>query len=1123
MFNAHFLLTYRTAALFLTLFLLSAMLPTSAQDHDEVRKRRITLQATNQPIGQVLDTLSVKANVQFFFNHAQVKTSPRVTVNFRNEPLERVLGDLFSDQQIDVVFQNNRLILLRPKKTSERPPTGIPMFRIQGTVVDANTKIPLPRTAVTLSNNRAAGILTDETGAFGIDVPEGTPALLLSHMGYNEESVRITGDASGLVIQLTPATVALEDVVITGMAPRKSESFTGSHLTVKGEDLIKLNPNNLLQALQFFDPSFRIVQDNSRGSDPNLMPEFKLRGDAQLGSVAPSDLQMLMGDYSNRPNMPLLILDGFESSLQRIVDLDPERVETITILKDAAATAIYGSRAANGVIVFETKKPLPGALNIAYSMNFGVYAPDLRDYNLMNASEKLEYERRAGLFPDNHIPQLNYYNHYLAEILRGVDTYWLSSPVQTGLTHRHTLSLQGGDQALRYNFNLNYGDQPGVIKESGRNSMGLSLDLQYRKRAWNISNQLSISDATGRNSPYGSFSQYSRMNPYYRRYDSQGNFTKYIESKFLASGQQLELIFNPLYNTAFSHKNFNKNFAVTENVTVEWAPVENLRWTTNATFTKGMARSENFISRNNTVFEFEDDLTKRGSYAKNTGEMFSWGVNTSLSHNLTRGAHVLSSFARWDVAESTNNAVNLLATGFPNDGMTDFLFGFEMNQRPSGAETTTRTMGMIGQVSYMYDFRYAADFSVRGDISSQFGAETGMAPFWATGVRWNIDRERWMPHSIFNSLVLRASMGVTGSQNYSPYQAVETYSFADLMLPYPSSDVLGAELRGIGNPSLGWSTTRDRTVSLEFSVLQSRLSGGVSYYNNYTDDLLLDYTLAPSTGFETMTLNAGAVQNKGMDFQVSFIPIADYANRFQWVISANAAHNRNTIKRISNVLKKMNEANLQRTDAPLPIYEEGKSTTQLFTVRSLGIDPATGQEVYLKRNGQKTFIWNPADKIAVGDTEPTVRGAVTTSVNYKNFSLSGAFQYEFGGYRYNATLVDKLENTSIAYNLDRRALDGRWSEDNRHAAYKSISILGSATPQSSRFVQKHNEVVFSSLALGYRFDPKDFAFMRRHHMSSFGLNFSMQDILRFSSVEQERGLDYPFARSFNLSLSFLFN
>ena len=463
------------------------------------------------------------------------------------------------------------------------------------------------------------------------------------------------------------------------------------------------------------------------------------------------------------------------------------------------------------------------------------------------------------------------------------------------------------------------------------------------------------------------------------------------------------------------------------------------------------------------------------------------------------------------------------AKGFPNDNMTDFLFGFEMDNRVAGMESTSRSVGVIGQVSYMYDTRYSMDFSIRGDLSSQFGSNTGMAPFWSIGARWNMHKEKWLENTFISNLVLRGSYGVTGSQSYEPYQATEMYSFRELMFPYPATDVLGAQLKGIGNPDLGWSKTKNRSVALELGFFQNRLNFGASYYNNLTENLLLDYTLAPSVGFRTMTTNVGAVKNEGIDLQLNGLIINDWERNIQWTLGINGAHNRNVVEKISNVLKALNETNLASKDEPLPIYEEGKSMNQLFTVRSLGIDPATGKEVYLKRNGEKTFVWDAVDKVPMGDSQPKWNGSISSSFLYKNWSMNLAFTYSLGAHIYNQTLVDKIENSKVAYNLDRRAIKARWSKDNPDAKYKSIEIIGNDTPQSSRFVQKENKLTFSSITLGYRFDPKNFKFLQTCRVASLSLNATMNDIAVLSTIRQERGLDYPFARSFNLSLSVLFN
>ena len=417
------------------------------------------------------------------------------------------------------------------------------------------------------------------------------------------------------------------------------------------------------------------------------------------------------------------------------------------ILKDAAGTALYGSRASNGVLVFETKKPKPGALTLSYSGNVGISVPDLSDYNLMNASEKLEYERSAGLFES--VDMLNYYNKYKQEILRGVNTYWLSQPLRTALTHRHTLNMEGGDEAIRYSLSLNYGDEFGVMKGSDRNNVGLTLSLQYRRKKWNISNSLSMTNTKSHNSPYGSFSDYTKLNPYYRLTDENGRYQQVIEIKPMSSGYSPKTVTNPLYNVQFPNKDLSNNFSIVDNFSIEYAIMDNLRINGQVSLTKSTARSEQFKSSHHTDFANEEDLTQRGSYTKSTGESVNWNANAALNYNLVKGKHGMFALLRWDVSSSKSDGINLSAKGFPDDNMDDFLFAFEMDQRVNGEESTQRSVGMTGSLNYMYDQRFSVDFNIRGDLSSQFGADTKMAPFWSVGLRWNMEREKWLGEASF--------------------------------------------------------------------------------------------------------------------------------------------------------------------------------------------------------------------------------------------------------------------------------------------------------------------------------------------------------------------------------------
>ena len=1078
-----------------------------AAGDEEYMRKKISVQATNESIEQVLDKISKLADIRFFYNYSVLDFSRKITVNIKDTELHDALSKVLQGEKVEIEYQPNRTVVLRP----QRVPDGISAINISGKIIDADTKEPLIGASVVLKEQKGVGVVTDIDGKFHITIPEGgASALLISYVGYENEELAITGqgDMKDLTIKMTAAFVELK----------------------------KLSPNNLLQALQFFDPSFRIVENNKKGSDPNAMPEFQMRGNVQLdNNFSNSDMNMLVGNYSNQPNMPLFVLDGFETTLQKIVDLDPERVASITILKDASATAIYGSRAANGVVVFETKKPLSGALNVTYSMSMGITMPDLSSYDMMNAAEKLQFEYDAGLFSNdaNGNPlsgsilaeQRNYYNHYKREIERGVNTYWLSEPVRTAIIHRHTLTVDGGDEALRYNLNLNYGNEPGVIKESGRETFGFSLNLQYRRKKWNISNQLSIDNTKGTNSPYGSFSEYVQMNPYYTKRDEYGNYQKIIERKSLGTGNGSKTITNPLYNTQFEHKDYTKNFNVTDNFSLEFAIRENLRLNAQFSLTKGTSNGEIFKSMNHSEFEANDvPLLERGTYNKSIGNTLNWNTNASINYNLTKDKHLLSMFARWEIGQNQSDGIFLTAKGFPNDNMSDFQFAQEVEKRDvNNTESTSRSMGLTATVSYMYDFRYSVDFNVRGDMSSQFGADSKLKPFWSVGARWNASREKWLEGTAISNLVLRTSYGITGSQNYDPYQAIEGYTFEEMMFQYLSSGVIGSKLKGFGNPDLDWSTTEDFSAAIELGFFNDRLTASVNYYNHYTDQLLLENNIAPSSGFLTMTNNIGAISNKGVDVTLGFTPIQDFERQIQWNVSINGNHNKNVVKKLSNEIKKQNENNLNERNSPAPIYEEGKSTSQLFVVRSLGIDPATGNEIFLKRNGERTFFWDANDKVAVGDTEPKFRGGITSSLTWKEWSLNLGFTYQLGAYIYNQTLVDRVENVNLAYNVDRRAAKDRWRKPGDIAKYKSISYTGRATELSSRFVQKVNEIQFSSISVGYHFDPKKFTFLKQCKIAGINLTGSMQDLGRLSSVKQERGTDYPFSRTVNLSLSVLFN
>ena len=596
--------------------------------------------------------------------------------------------------------------------------------------------------------------------------------------------------------------------------------------------------------------------------------------------------------------------------------------------------------------------------------------------------------------------------------------------------------------------------------------------------------------------------------------DEEGKYAQIIDN------YKGYVITNPLYDAHVGIKDGTSSLSITSSVNLEYMLFKNLRLTGQFSYTKGQANTDRFLPADHTSFATETDLTRKGSYQKSTGDMTSWSSNIGVNYNLLLDKHLLSVFGNWTVNEDANDYVNLSATGYPDPHMNDFIFGNKMDTSPSGTEAKSRSMGLIGQLSYSYDDRYSVDFNINAEASSRY-SDHSLVPFWSVGGRWNAHNEKWLQGYISN-LVLRASYGVTGEQNFSPYEAIEFYSYSETMKPYESFPVLGAVLAGLNNPDLGWAQTHNTSFAIDLGFWKNRVNVSFNYYNNITKELLTNYDLAPSTGFGSMTMNAGELQNQGFDATLNVIAVQDIRNQFYWTWNVNANHNKNKIRKVSDYLRKINEEQLKSASAPLPIYQEGESTTTLYAVRSLGVDPVTGQEVFLKRNGEKTFVWDAADKVPVGNTTPDVSGTITTSVNWKDLSCAVGFTYKWGGIVYNSTLVDKIENSNIANNLDRRAGYGRWEKPGDVVRYVKFSQYGANTPASTRFIMDDNELQVATINLGYRMRSDKYTSLKRMNVDALTLNFTTNDICRLSTIRMERGLDYPFARSYTLSMSIIF-
>lgn len=985
---------------------------------------------------------------------------------------------------------------------------------VNGIVVDKKSGEPLVGAAVAIWNDgkMIIGTSTDIEGRFRITSPFKDFEVQVSFVGYSllkfQSSQR---NLQNMTIELDEDTHTLNDVVVTGFVTKNKQTFTGSVTQMSGVELKQVSGTNLISALAALTPGMAMVQDNKQGSNPNRVPELVLRG---------------MSSFSNegqQVNQPTIILDGTEISMQELYDLDMNEIENITVLKDASATALYGSKAANGVIVI-TRKPIKeGTVRVQYNFTGNVQFPMLGDYNVLNAADKLKYEKMAGLYDgkgainsQTGLPMQyeldELYNQRYKLVAAGQNSDWLSQPARTSFSHDHSLRVYGGASNLRYELTGRFGDTKGVMKADYRHRYSLGFKLDYFvNKAFQISNRTTYTQIKTQDTPYGSFAQYVQMNPYDRMYNSDG--TPNIDLAWNLN--------NPLYEASLGSYSRDGSSNLTNSTDFRWDINKMFLVTGRFNLSTDLGWSDNFVSPKSLQFKDETDLTKKGQLTKADTRGISYNGNIVGTFNkMFKDESLISLSAGWEINYADSRSATTQSIGFFNDNLSFIgnAAGYPTDRQPYGSQEKMADVGVFVTGNFSFRNRYFVDGTWRMTGSSQFGENNRYGHFWSGGLGWNIVNESFM-ESIkdkFDLFKVRASMGYTGKVSFNPFQAMTMYEYKNL---YEYKNGIGAIPLTIGNVNLTWERTMNYNVGIDFSMFNRRLNFVIDAYIRNTTDLLLDKAKAPSTGVTTAKSNLGEMQNKGIEFQLDGYIFR--TNNFYWRLGTMGYLNRNKITKINKALEEINKENLENSYSsltPLPQYAEGESVTALKLVRSAGIDPATGKEVYIKRNGEKTFVYDPADRVYIGDLEPRYTGSVNTNLFWKGISVYALFSYRLGAWVYNTTRVSKVEGSDPMYNADQRVFDDRWKEPGNYALYKDIAD-SSRPEQTDRFAEKENTLTLSSLNISYEFDDKICQKLYLRNLRA-GINFT--DILRFSTVKIERGTDYLYSQGFELYLSLTF-
>ena len=1087
----------------------------SARTHSQTR---LTLDAKNKTLPEIFQEITRLSGYEFMYSSNELRHVGKVSVQVEDRDLSDILAECLKNTGLWYRLEDD-VIVISPKLVA--PQEAGKELTVTGTVKDKGG-MPLPGVTILLKGTQLGGV-TDADGKFRLTLPDNREhVLIFSFVGMKIKEIRVN-DAKPLMVVMEEDATEMDEVVVTGIFKKARESYTGSVSTVTNEQLKLFRGQNLLQTLKNIDVSINLTEDNYSGSNPNTLPQINIRGN--------SSLPMSVSEYNaladNSVNTPLIIMDGFEIGLERLMDYNDEEIESINILKDAAATAIYGSRGANGVIVVVTKKPEAGKMRVNAEVGVNLEIPDLTSYDMLNAAEKLQLEWDLGLYnmdsPSSDMTYKNTYARRLREVVGGTDVDWLSKPLRVGSGMRYNLRLEGGSREFRWSISGAYNDTRGAMKDSYRSNFNGSITLMYSVKNLIFRNSTTYGLSRSSESKYGTFSDYVKQQPYNSPYDANGKLVKTFEHFSGSPGQTGEA--NPLYDATLNSFNKSGYTSLSNNFSVEWQVVKGLTLRGQVGISSTDNTSDYFLPAEHTFFQSAeykttDGFLRRGQYKYSTGKGNNYDGSINLAYSETfADKHQIYLGVDYSLRERNNRSYSFDAEGFMDEDV-HFLASarqYQENGKPGGNQSTMRSMGLAANLNYIYNNRYYADFSLRVDGNSSFGSKKKYGTFWSSGIGWNVHNEKFMEGFCMNVLRLKASYGQTGSQQGSTGASTLYNILTDNY--YMNWTI--AELQNLGNPYLTWQTTDEFNFGVEFGLWQSRFKGEFNVYSKKTSNLLSNMDLPHSTGFSSYVDNVGEVKNTGWEASASVYLMRNAERDMTWMVTGQLAYNKNIVSKLSEAIKEQTESYLQSNVDVANLFYEGRPQNGLYVVRSLGIDPSNGEEVFLDKNGNRTDTWQPSDKVYVGQTEARYRGIANTMFMWKGLTVNLSAGFHWGGKQYNSTLVDRVEvsiNTVKNRNVDARALYERWQKPGDIVSFRKFD--DNTTRASSRFVMPDKVFQIQSVSVQYRWD-NDWI-KKNLHASSLTFGVNMSDLLYVSTVKRERGTSYPFAHNIQASIKFLF-
>lgn len=1094
----------------------------------------VNLEVKGAPLKTVMESISKQSSYRFVYTNEVNVDSYRVTVTSKNEPATTLFDKIFKPLNIHYRIKGSQVVLgitSAVAETTEENQQRKNLISVKGTVKDAATGEAIPYASVFVKGT-ALGAYTADDGSYNIPKVPANGTLTFNYVGYKTQAISVNSRAI-INVQLASEAVNLDDVLVVAYGTAKKESFTGSAEVVKSDKLQKRTVSNVTKAI---DGMVTGVQSTSGSGQPGAGASIIIRG---FGSI-------------NAARDPLYVVDGIPYD-GNINSINPSDIESMTILKDASAGALYGSRGANGVVMITTKKGTNGDLSVEFKGSWGVSSRAIPMHSTLNAYGYVEsiYNSYRGEQIRNGVSPADAGQAAITEMVSGStkifgtnamynpfdcnateiidlstgkvksgaklkwNESWMDAVTQDNpLRQDYVLTLSGGSDKTKYMFSLGYLDEKGMVVTTDFNRYSGRANIDSQVKDWlktginmNVAKSNAVTTSLG--SGDGSSSTASSnvfhasflMAPIYPVYEKDANGQTVYEngSAVYDYGVSRPSGASPNWSSIGALYNDRYRFGV-ESVSgrtyidlggLKEGPLKGFKFTTTFGFDYKNSRYDYYYNPYT-----GNAVETKGKIEVDTYKTFSYTFNQLLNYNRTFGEkHNLDVLVGHEYYSYKNNYFGGSKTGLPFGGMYELSAASTLYSL-DGYEDNYGIESVLSRLNYNYDNKYYFSASYRRDASSRFEKSKRWGDFWSVGASWRISEEKFMKDiKWINNLTAKISYGVQGNDNIGTYYAWQSF----YSLNFPNGALSGALISSLENKDLKWEKNGNLNIGLEGKFLDNRIQASAEWYSRKTSDMLMDYPMATSLGFSSFNKNVGSMRNRGLEFAITGTVMR--TDNLEWNVNLQASTINNKV---------LGLADKDEIISGNYIIKTGETLNSFYVSKSAGVDPATGDKLYwvwdtdANGNKGKEYISNSYSKAVscrhiAGSRIPKVYGSISSDFRYKNFDASVMTTYSKGGKIYDGVYQ------AIMYPF----YSGVTAASNRAKAWKNpgditdiprIDIAGNyATTEDDLFDASYFAI--KNIAVGYTLPKK---WTSKARMSSVRLSLTADNLWVFTAL---KGMD----------------